>query len=97
MKNDFCRALAANDRQTLQKVVDDFLVEVKSENDQQQRFQRIESWISDHDCVRSVEASPDLIDTDPPIKQFIVTPHGDAKPITIGISLAQDRWRFHRK
>ena len=98
MQKDFCEALAANDRRTLQRSVDEFLAAVRVEDDKQRNFTAIESWIADHDCVRSVESSPDLIDTDPPIKQFTVTLNdGRAEPVTIGVALAQDRWRFHMK
>jgi hypothetical protein len=97
MDNEFCNALAANARSTLQKTVDQFLDQLSVKDDQQRNFQKIEEWIASHDCVRSVEASPDLIDTDPPIKQFTVSLHGNAEPITLGISLQKDRWRFHRK
>ncbi len=93
----FVEALAANDRRALQKFVDKFLADIRVEGDPQRNFQSIEDWIATHDCVRSVESSPDLIDTEPPIKQFIVTLDGRDEPVAIGIALARDHWRFNMK
>lgn len=97
MNNEFCQVLAANDRPALERIVNNFLNELSVTDDAQQNFKKIENWIASHDCVSSVEVPSYLIDTDPPIKQFIVSIHGTAEPITIGIMLHNARWRFHKK
>jgi hypothetical protein len=96
MDNEFCQALAANDRSAIQRVVDDFLNGLHTQ-DEQQNFEKIENWITSHDCIDSVEVPSYLIDTAPPIKEFIVKLHGTSQPVTLGILLNKDRWQFHRR
>lgn len=97
MDHDLCPALAANDRGALQKIVDDFLARSPRSDDGEQDLERIRAWLADHDCTSSVETSPDLVDIEPPVKEFVVNLTGGARPVTIGISLGKDRWRFQKK
>jgi len=90
-------ALVANDRPGLQKLVDNYLENLNTEEAQQTNFEKIQNWIAGHDCVDSVEAKSELLDSDPPVKQFIVKVKGSAQPVSIGISLQKAKWRFNRK
>jgi hypothetical protein len=97
VNDNFCKALVANDRAGLQKLVDNYLENLNPKADQQANFEKIQNWIAGHDCVDSVESKSELLDSDPPVKQFIVIVKGSAQPVSIGISLQKTRWRFNRK
>jgi hypothetical protein len=91
MKNDFCEALVTNDRYKLQKAIDSLLDGLDTKAESQVNFEKIMAWIRSNRCVASVEASPDLLDTDPPVKEFIIN-LTDGSLKTIGIRLSPARW-----
>lgn len=64
MENDFCKALVANDRVGLKKIVDNYLRNLNAKNNQQNNFEYIKTWIASCDCVKSVESNPYLLDTE---------------------------------
>lgn len=95
MENDVCKALIENNRQALEKAVNTFLRQLPQNSNDQEKFQRISSWIAGLDCVTAVKDSPSLLDTYPPVKQFIITLKSQEQPATIGIRLQKDQWSFN--
>jgi hypothetical protein len=72
MENDFCEALKTNNRKRLQQITDSVLESLDTKAGRQMNFEKIETWISSNNCVASVFACPYLLDTDPPVKEFIL-------------------------
>jgi hypothetical protein len=97
VKDNFCTAMVANDRAGLQKLVDNYLENLNPDLSQQANIEKISNWIAGHECVESVESKSELLDSDPPVKQFIVIVKGSSQPVSIGISLQKTGWRFNRK
>lgn len=97
MENNFCKALVANDRVGLQKIVDNYLGKLHAKSNQQENFESIKTWIASYDCIKSVESNPYLLDTEPPVKEFVVFIKGSDRPISIGIVLHADQWKFNVK
>lgn len=95
MENDVCKALIENNRQALQKAVNAFLRQLPHNSNDQENFERISSWMAGLDCVTAVEDSPTLLDSYPPVKQFIIRLKGVEQPATIGILLQKDQWTFN--
>ncbi|NLA49509.1 MAG: hypothetical protein GX876_08620 [Bacteroidales bacterium] len=93
MKNDFCEALKANDRKRLQEIADSVLGSLDIKANQQMNFEKIETWISSNNCVASVFSSPYLLDTDPPVKEFILNLK-DGSVRIIGLKLSPSRWEI---
>jgi uncharacterized membrane protein YvbJ len=97
MKKSFCDALEANDRDAIQKDLNNFLRDLSYKAEREQNFEKIKRWIESKECVASVETSTYLVDTDPPIKEFVVNLRKSTKTITIGIVLKENGWLFHKK
>ncbi|HOS72061.1 MAG TPA: hypothetical protein PLZ75_06375 [Bacteroidales bacterium] len=93
MKNDFCEALKTNDRRRLQELADSVLGCLDLQECQQLNFKKIEIWISSNNCVASVSASPYLLDTDPPVKEFILNLR-DGSVRTLGLRLSPSKWEI---
>ena len=96
MDNDFCKALVANDRQEMKKYADEFLRSLDTKAGQKANFENIKAWITHYDCVANVNESLDLLDSDPPIKEFIIHLKAGGSN-TIGIRLSPNRWNLNVK
>lgn len=97
MKKNFCDALAANDREIIRNAVDNFLRDLPAKNNQQENFEEIKTWVESHDCIASVEISPGVLDSYPPIKVFIVNLKNSEHPTSIGIMLHEKQWKYNLK
>jgi hypothetical protein len=95
MEHDICTALAENNRPALKKAVNTFLRQLPAEGDDQENFEKIRGWLAGLHCVDVVENSPVLLDSYPPVKQFIITLKGAKQPTTIGILLQKNQWTFN--
>jgi|LSQX01.1.fsa_nt_gb hypothetical protein len=93
MEKDFCEALKANDRERLQEIADSVLKSLDSKADRQMNFEKIETWISSNNCVASVFASPYLLDTDPPVKEFILNLK-DGSVRILDLRLSPSGWKI---
>jgi hypothetical protein len=71
-QQDFCRALQDDDRALLRAILDPVL-QAQGREDKDESIQRLKSWLQAQECVASVEISPDLLDSEPPIQELIVT------------------------
>jgi hypothetical protein len=70
-QKDFCRALQDDDRALLRAILDPVL-QADGRQDKDESIRRLKSWLEAQACVASVEISPDLLDSEPPIQELIV-------------------------
>lgn len=96
MENDFCEALKVNDRERLQEIADSVLKSLDTKAGQQMNFENIVTWISSKNCVASVFASPYLVDTDPPVKEFILN-LTDGSVRILDLRLFPSGWKINIK
>jgi hypothetical protein len=97
MDKDFCQALLENDRATLKTHLEQALTTLQPSSDEDQAFEQIQDWLSQHDCVVSVEIVPGMLRSNPPIKEFIITLHDDHKGVVvrnIGFRVFPDKLQF---
>ena len=97
MDADFCPALIANDRPTLQKLIDPQLDAAHSLDNLEEKLAGFKIWLESHVCVTSVQMRAQLLDTFPPVQEFIIsirTDDGLSEVRSIGVRTAQDRLRF---
>ena len=71
-QNDFCRALQHDDRALLRAILDPVL-QAEGAGNRDESIRRLKSWLEAQECVASVEISPDLLDSEPPVQELIVT------------------------
>jgi hypothetical protein len=88
-------ALQANDRQALQAIVDEFLASQDPREPEKVRMEKMRRWIAAQEGVASAELNPDLLESEPPIREIWVTLESQpATTRTIGISLDPRGFRF---
>ena len=99
-QQDFCRALQDDDRALLRAMLDPVL-QAEGREDKDESIRRLKSWLEAQECVVSVEISPDLLDSEPPIQELIVTlKSASGQPSTtksIGIRLDPKRLSVNYK
>lgn len=95
MTEEFCQALINNDRATIKALVEAMITQQYLLPNDYSSLEHIKQWIEQQDCVRSVDISIDLLDTEPPIQEFIIHLKSEADRSnnirTIGIILAPDK------
>jgi hypothetical protein len=96
MSKDFCNAIVDNDRQQMKHTVDSFLRKLDRSVNEQQQFERIKSWLQSHECIHHVEITGEMLDTDPPVKEFIIRLKTGGSN-TIGIVVSPEQLRFNLK
>jgi hypothetical protein len=96
MSKDFCNAIVDNDRQQMKDTVDGFLRKLDMSESQQQQFERIKLWLETHDCVHHVDISREMLDTDPPVKEFVIRLKTGGSN-TIGIVASREQLLFNLK
>jgi hypothetical protein len=94
MSSNFCRALQDDDRAALKAALDPVLAGAAGGKDE--RLRALKAWLETQACVASVEISPDLLDSEPPIQELIVTLGTGARK-TIGIRLDPKRLSVNYK
>ena len=99
-QNDFCRALQHDDRALFGAILDPVL-QAQGREDKDESIRRLKSWLQAQECVASVEISPDLLDSEPPIQELIVTmKRASGEPVqtkSIGIRLDPKRLSVNYK
>ena len=96
MSKDFCNAIVDNDRHQMKYTVDSFLRKLDTSESQQQQFERIKLWLETHDCIHHVDISREMLDTDPPVKEFIIRLKTGGSN-TIGIVASREQLLFNLK
>jgi hypothetical protein len=94
MSQTFCHALQDDDRAALKAALDPLLHGGRRGKDESLRA--VKTWLETQDCVASVEISPDLLDSEPPIQELIVTLTTGARK-TIGVRLDPKRLSINYK
>jgi hypothetical protein len=99
-QQDFCRALQDDDRARLRAILDPVL-QAHGPDDKDDSIWQLKSWLEAQECVASVEISPDLLDSEPPIQELILTmkpaPGEPAQTKSIGIRLDPKRLTVNYK
>jgi hypothetical protein len=99
-QQDFCKALQDDDRALVRAILDPVL-QAEGPDDNDESIRRLKSWLEAQDCVASVEISPYLLDSEPPVQELILTmkpaPGEPAKMKSIGIRLDPKRLSVNYK
>jgi hypothetical protein len=84
MSQTFCHALQNDDWRALKATLDPLLR--GGRRGKEEILRALKTWLETQECVVAVEVSPDLLDSEPPIQELIVTLKTGARK-TIGVRL----------
>lgn len=79
MNKDFCQSLIDNDRETLKRIVNNYLETLDPKADSKVNFEKIKAWLESNPCIQKVEISNKIIQTRTPIAEFELLYHVDSK------------------
>jgi hypothetical protein len=94
MSQTFCHALQDDDRAAVKATLDPLLR--GGHRGISESLRTVKTWLEKQACVASVEVSPDLLDSEPPVQVLIVTLTSGARR-TIGVRLDPKRLRINYK
>ena len=94
MDSNLCKALLANDKTQLKKCIDPFLKTLDMKEKKAVSFEKIKNWLEEQDCVENVEMERGVLESQPPIKVFLIKINTETKLRSIGVQIESDKFQL---